>query len=344
MGYCFMSIEKIKDKGTMTRKYEHNYRTCYVPNADQDAIDQNEELVTLNGKTYKQVFNEKMNKLSEYNPKIRKNAVLGLEIITTFSREDRDNIDIEKWKKDQVDWLRETFNANNKYGDNVISVVFHGDEAGNVHCHSVVIPIDDKGKLNASYYLNGRKKMIQLQDSYGKKMNENHNLKRGLKQSSAKHKDIKYFYTALNQAYAEELPPVGKKGSRKETADEYRDRANEEYKILQSHLLNEKNKAERLRDEIKTINMNEKIDFYKEVEEFKKLNDIIDDENIDFKTLVAKANTMDKLNEGIKIYPNQQEALDTFSSIQKIIKHYEDIQEKEKKKKKQKKDKSDDIK
>lgn len=332
MGYCFMAIEKIKEKGTMTRKYEHNYRTCYVPNADQDAIGENEELVSLNGKTYKEIFDQRMEELKDTNQHIRKNAVLGLEIVTTFSREERENVDLEKWKKDQVEWLKETFNANQKYGENVASVVYHGDEAGNVHCHAFIIPIDNKGKLNASYYLNGRSKMIKLQDSYGKKMDENHNLHRGLKNSTAKHKKLKYFYTSLNQAYDKNLPLVGNVGNRNETANEYRERANEEYKKLSMLLLAEQNKVQRLKDEIKTISMNEKIEFFKEKDKVEKLENFLKKENMDIDTLIKKAKAMDKINNAIQEYPDQNKAATTFNAIQEMIKSYDNKHRKKKKK------------
>lgn len=154
MGYCFMTIEKIKTPADFTRKYEHNYRKEPVPNADELSLSNNEELVKLNGKTYLDAFHEKIEKSDYYNGenkrKVRADAVLGMEVITTFSREDRENIDIEQWKKDNVRWLEDTFNRRaDKYGNNVISVVYHGDEAGNVHCHAIVIPMTENGSLSA---------------------------------------------------------------------------------------------------------------------------------------------------------------------------------------------------
>ena len=69
--------------------------------------------------------------------KIRSNAVLGFEVVTTFSREDADHMDCNKWKENNTKWLTETFNIDpEKYGNNVLSVVYHGDEPGNVHCHA----------------------------------------------------------------------------------------------------------------------------------------------------------------------------------------------------------------
>ena len=47
MAYCFMSTEKIKSLGAFTRKYEHNYRTGNVPNADKNRAHLNEEIVSL---------------------------------------------------------------------------------------------------------------------------------------------------------------------------------------------------------------------------------------------------------------------------------------------------------
>ena len=348
MGYCFMSIEKIKEKGTMTRKYEHNYRTGYVPNADAEKASLNEELVSLKGKTYVEAFNERMEKLKKYNPKIRKNAVLGLEIVTTFSREDREIVDIEQWKKDQVTWLEDTFNANKeKYGNNVLSVMYHGDEAGNVHCHAMIIPIDENGRLNASYYLDGRKKIIELQDSYGAKMSKNHGLRRGLKNSSAKHEDIKRYYAALNQALAHEAPPVQKVNGHNETAEEYKVRVDELIKDLNLKILAEQKKAERAIDEIKTLNMDEKFTLYKQVEQAKKVLGISEDEDLDLETIYSKAQTMDTLNKGIQNYPDKQEAAQIFKSIQKMI-QFQTEQEnllKEEERKKKKKDKNqEDIK
>ena len=345
MGYCFMTIEKIKDKGTMTRKYEHNYRTGYVPNADESKKNLNEELLSLNGKTYNEAFEDKMEKLKETNPKIRKNAVLGLEIVTTFSREDKEQIDLNKWKEDQVKWLEETFNENKEYGNNVISVMFHGDEAGNVHCHSIVIPIDDKGHLNASHYLDGRKKMVELQDSYGALMSENHGLRRGLKGSSAKHEDIKRFYSAANMALAKEGPEILKINGRNETAEEYKKRSDQVIKDLNLRILAEQKKKERAIAEVKTMDLSEKFKLYKEVELAKKIIQVDDDEDVDIKTVFSKAKTMDVLNRGIQNYPDKEVAMDAFNKIQEIVKFQEEEDrkrrlEEEKMKKKKKKDRN----
>lgn len=248
MGYSFMTFKKIKSYNAMIGKYKHNYREMYVPNADPDQADKNEELVSLNGKTYKEAFEERMKKLGylDGGKKIRSNAVMGFEVVTTFSREDKEKIDLEKWKENNVKWLREAFNARpDLYGDNVLSVVYHGDEAGNVHCHAFVVPIDDKGHLNARYYVANRTKLINLQNSYGSLMKKEHNLQRGLPNSKARHKDIQRYYAALNATLERELPEV----LPGESSEDYRKRVNSMYVNLQlkNMSLEDKMKQEELR-------------------------------------------------------------------------------------------------
>lgn len=224
MGYCFVRIDKIKTAADFIRKYEHNYRTEYVPNAIPELKSENEELIKLMDKegnpcNYLDAYHEKIDSLDYYKShKIRKTNILGLEVFTTFSRESKEQIDIEQWKSDNVQWIREYFNASpEKYGDNVISVMYHGDENGNVHCHAIVIPIGENGTLNANSFIGGRAKLRNLQDSYAKVM-EKHGLQRGLKGSSARHEDISKFYAKLNSRMEVPFP------EKNETAEEYRER------------------------------------------------------------------------------------------------------------------------
>ena len=318
MGYCFMSIEKIKDKGTLTRKYQHNYRVGNVPNADPTLTHKNEELVKLNGMTYVEKFDERMNLLKEQNPKIRKNAVLALEIVTTFSREDIGKINLDKWKKDQVKWMEKTFNPNPEEApSNVVSAVLHVDES-NYHMHFLVIPCDPSQKLNASYFLDGRAAMIKLQDSYGKFMEERHGLKRGLKGSSAKHEDIKRFYAAQNMALAQEGPEVRTIRGRKETADEYKQRSDEVIKDLNLKMLAEQKKHERELAEVRTLSLDEKSRFYKQKKQLENDLKLIDDiDNI--QEIIAKGNTMTELFEGLKHFPDKKKAKMVNDAIIEIV-------------------------
>ncbi len=71
-----------------------------VLNADPEMSYLNEELVKLDDKTYVEAFNERMKTLGYgEDKKIRSNAVYAFEVVTTFSREDHEKIDLEEWKK-----------------------------------------------------------------------------------------------------------------------------------------------------------------------------------------------------------------------------------------------------
>jgi hypothetical protein len=343
MGKAIMRLDKIKTAGAATRVYEHNYRTANVSHADKDKTDDNEELVSLDGMTLNEKLKERLEQLKDTNKKVRKNAVLMIEVMTSIPVEDKDKIDVDKWKVSQVEWLKDTFNANpEKYGDNVISVVLHMDESS-PHCHGVIIPIDDKGKLNASYYIDGKVKLSELQDSYSNKMNKEFGLERGIKGSFATHEDMKKFHAAVHEAATTEAPLPIKVNGRNETAEEYRERVAmpliQEYKLRE---LDQNNKIKRLTNERNTIFANEKNDIYAEFDSIPEIKGL---DTEDIKEILKQGVVMAKLNEGLQNYPDKEKALETFNNITLIIKFQEEelakrLQEEEedKKNKKKKKD------
>lgn len=319
MGYCFAHVEKIHTVGEMTRKYEHNYRVHQVPNAIPELLNENEELVKLGNEDYASAYKKRIKELGYGKEKgekhIRKNGVLALEVVTTFSREDQENIDLDKWKKDNVEWLREYFNADpEKYGDNILSVMYHGDENGCVHCHAFIVPVDDKGNLNASYYLDGRSKMRQLQDSYGEKMAA-HGLSRGLKGSFARHEDIKKFYTALNMEINKDLPPQ-KNG---ETQGDYYKRLNKLYKDTNLHHFNEMKKMERKLVEKKTIDFQERSEFYREKHAFEQERDNFTRTFGDVKESAKKLKTINNLTSALENYPDREHASRIRNDMQMLV-------------------------
>ncbi len=220
MGYSFMHIEKIKSAGKLMGMHSHNYRTTRVFNADESQKDQNEELYSsMGGKTYYQAFTDRLAFLQgKYKDRtiLPKNGVVAFDVITSMPRSDLEHVDLEQWKADQVKWIRETFNRDSKEnGENVLSVVFHGDEAGSVHCHAVVLPIDNRGKFKGTEFIKTKFDLQKMQTEYGKAM-EAHGLQRGLKGSVAKHEKIVKFYTELNQNLRTEDMPIMEEGESKE--------------------------------------------------------------------------------------------------------------------------------
>ena len=163
---------------------------------------------------------------------------------------------MEQWKEANVRWIQESFNADmEKYGDNVLSIMCHDDETGNTHCHAFIQPIDQKGHLNASFFTdgkeNGRSRYSRLQDSYAEVMCSL-GLQRGMKGSKARHKDIKKFYTELNQAI--ENVPIPQKG---ELATDYYERFQEQLETLSAAYLKKGLERERAADEWVTRKIND---------------------------------------------------------------------------------------
>lgn len=226
MGYAIIGVNKINSLAKLNAASEHNSRQVDVPNADKDMAYKNDELVLTNGKSYGELYRERISSLEYYKDhKPRSNAVIALEVRLSFSHEDSEKIDIEKWKKDNVEWLRGYFNRNPlTYGDNIINVTYHGDES-TPHIHAIVVPIDERGRLNSSAYIDGPASLRRLQTEYAAFMKERHGLERGAEYSVARHEQIKSFYTALATAMKERSAPEIQPGDTLETykkrVDEY---------------------------------------------------------------------------------------------------------------------------
>lgn len=259
MGYCFMHIDKVKSVAQMKNDYTHNFRLVEVANANPQLSCFNDEIVSLNGRSYEDAFNDTLISLKLQNgaqKNLRANGVYALDIVMTMSLEDAERIDIEEWKKANVEWLKQTFNPPEKRGrngemiemENVKSVIFHARSRRSsftCFCNSSRC----KGKLNASYY-DGPGKYRELQNSYAKAM-ANFGLDRGLEGSVAKHNDVKRYYTALNKVIADDLPEPLKN----ETITQYRQRANEIYHEAKLKAF-ENEKLQRALVETKTISKN----------------------------------------------------------------------------------------
>lgn len=232
--YAIMHIAKMKSPGAMVARYNHDYRIADVSNADKSKENQNEILIgTPNGKNYYEETKERIENLDYYqNHKVRKNAVLAYDIVLSYSN--ASGIDVDEWKKDSVEWLEKTFNKAPDGKSNVVSAVLHMDEIhddpsqtfenshNSPHIHAVIVPIDENGKLNASRWTDGARAMAELQDSYAKQMVEL-GLKRGVRNSSARHEDMRKMYGRFDEAM--ENIPKPRDG---ETAIDYYNRAKDE--------------------------------------------------------------------------------------------------------------------
>lgn len=333
MAYCFMSTEKIKSLGAFTRKYEHNYRTGTVHNADKSRTHLNEELIKLpEGQNYTDAFRRKM---LEINHTPRKNAVLGIEIVMTYNSMKVDNnFDIDKWKDANIKWLKENFPE-----EGIISAVMHRDEGPDngksAHIHAIVVPIHD-GKLNCKHFLSGRAKLIKLQDSYGKAMKP-FGLERGKEGSVGKHEEMRRFYDTLHKAVSVELPEP----EEDEELDDYFQRVNNIYKDSSTKHLAEIKQKEREIVELKTDLKNARIEMRTEIKNLEKDKKLVEEEKKKIaekekelakkeeeqRELQTRLRNFNTLMNGLKNHPEKGFTEQLATDINNIIeweKHYEE--------------------
>ena len=174
----------------MTASLKHTFREIETKNANDKISNE-----TLKGgstsQDVMQKYNDRLKEIIGDKKKPRKNAVLAIETIQTFSPEMVKNINIDQWKKDNLKFLEDTFGK-----DNVISAVLHLDEK-TPHVTSIILPIDSKNRLNC-FEVTSRKNLFKYQDSYAKSM-EKHALRRGERGSKVKHTPPQKFYTEYNK-------------------------------------------------------------------------------------------------------------------------------------------------
>ncbi|WP_448211628.1 MobV family relaxase [Colwellia sp. MEBiC06753] len=203
--FAILRAGKIKSFGELAAMQSHCLRTRPTPNA-------NAKYTHLN-RTYgadgdlcevvKQI-------LTTNNVKIRRNGVLAIELVLSFSPEFIKNEDgslksdanalYRRWRKLTQQWLAERF------GTNHIRTFEHFDEQS-PHFHAIIIPLEKRTnkagdvihKLNARGITGGRDKLQALQTSYATAVSSV-GLKRGVKGSTAKHTTVKQYYAALKQS------------------------------------------------------------------------------------------------------------------------------------------------
>lgn len=214
--YCILSIKKIHSMGSLQSSYKHNFREMPLKHVDISMSVNNEELINESGSDYRELWYRRIKEAEMKTGKpisIRKDSVLAYEIVTSFSRDAQ--VDMEKWKEANVQWMRDTFGE-----ENILSMQLHEDET-TPHIHTIVVPIDDRGKLCAKSFTGGRGKMFALQTSYGKAMKPL-GLDRGEMYSRTQKEDLNRFYSILNDAVTKEAPKM----LQNEKVDDYITRVN----------------------------------------------------------------------------------------------------------------------
>ncbi len=185
----------------------HNSRTHETPNADISKSANNECFVGNTDQSLVQLVRDRIGdnggKKIRTSSDPKQSAVLAFEVMLSASPEyfRPDNpsaagewqVDkLRAWEQLSAQWLKE------RYGDNIVRATFHRDES-TPHVHAVIVPLNEKGHLNAKDYVGDRVKLMALQDSYAKAMKPL-GLSRGIRGSKVQHEAMKDYYKSVNQA------------------------------------------------------------------------------------------------------------------------------------------------
>jgi len=189
--YAVLRIAKLKTMGEIGGLGKHNERTRETRNADGERRQDNVRLVGSGD------WIADAQQRLDAAPKIRSNAVLGIEHVMTASRDfyqqgdDRERAArLDDWTTRSMAWLRE------RYGDaNVVAAVLHRDEM-TPHIQALVVPLHEEKGLNAKHWTAGRAALAAMQDSYAHAM-ERFGLERGVRGSVAEHQTVKEFYAKI---------------------------------------------------------------------------------------------------------------------------------------------------
>lgn len=196
INYAILRTAKLKKFSNISGSARHNFREKETLNADNELTKNN---FTNGCQSSKELLNVAKKRLATV-PTIRKNAVLAIEYFIGASPEFFKNStkeQIENYFNRAEQWLK------NKHGqENVLAVTRQYDETS-PHICAYVIPIDKKGRLNCSEFLDGREKLTKLQTEFAEICGKPFGLERGIEGSKAKHITIKEYYSKIQKPIPE---------------------------------------------------------------------------------------------------------------------------------------------
>jgi len=189
--YAVMRFNKLKTMGQVSSRGAHNERTRATPNADDERRGENERLAGSGD------WRADVQVRLDDAPTIRTNAVLALDYVFTASREFFERGDerersarLDDWRDRTMAWLRDRFGE-----ANVVAAILHRDEL-TPHIQAMVVPINEKGRLSATDFIDGPAKLRGMHDSYHAAV-EDLGLIRGVQGSVATHQDVKDYYAKI---------------------------------------------------------------------------------------------------------------------------------------------------
>jgi len=272
---------------------------------------------------------------------IRKDAVGSIELVVRANgifldvpNQSAQNFNVDEWAKDTFQWADRIFNPPNHHIEtkvyvrylhqpgkkfqvqNIYSAVVHLDES-TPHMHIMILPIDEKGRLNSSAY-RSRELFCKLQDTYYEEVGKKHGLERGVKYSPAKAVDIQRFHEYINEIAAQEAPPhiPG------ETMMEYDERVTEELQRCHAHMRQQDLEHEKEKNHLIAQHRNYRTKVQKTVIKInedlfdKKEKFIVRSEVLEIR---KDADAMRDIKEAMKNYPDQEYSHRLAHAINRIV-------------------------
>lgn len=188
MKYAILRTQKLKSAVAVHRSMKHAFREQETPNADESRTPENTQIGAAN-------VAEAMERFAARLPeKVRKNGVVAIEYLMTASPEAmqaKSRKEQDDYFRDALEWLKERHGA-----DNVVYAGIHRDET-TPHMYAYVVPIDERGRLNARSFLGGRSALSEMQTDYAERVGRQHGLQRGIEGSKAHHQRVQRFYGDL---------------------------------------------------------------------------------------------------------------------------------------------------
>lgn len=229
MGYVVLHLDK--SPGNESAMTDHIERKVIHPNVDPERVYLNRELVEFPEGVHDrtEAIRHRLENAG-LTRQVGKNQVQVIRFMLSGTSEDMKRIEndgkLDDWCRDNMDWLKETFGA-----ENVVAATLHMDET-TPHIHASVVPVvrgerrqkqpgkkkpeqeTARGKPKRQYRkkdpnrprlcaddVMAREKLIEYQDTYARAMAK-YGLQRGIKGSDTRHFTLTEFYR--NQAIESE--------------------------------------------------------------------------------------------------------------------------------------------
>ena len=224
--YAVLTVQKLSRKNltAIKKRNEHVNRVQNASNINPERTKLDRCIMGPENADWISLYKDCLRGLPYYNSlgskRLRSDAVIGVEAITTMSHEMAEHVNVEEWCEANNDWMKKYFGE-----ENVVHGVLHMDE-GTPHIHYFITPILD-GKFNAKELLGNKVKYTAMQTDYANAM-EPFGLVRGSQGERLNYLSVQELYRETGEGI-EDLPFV----LENETAKEYRARANELYRNSQ---------------------------------------------------------------------------------------------------------------